>query len=148
MAGPSFPDSAQQELITADNPRSTIRISDLELVGTIAHKDVLAMTRHVHERTMLWVAGDNKASLSWATKGSATSDRARAYLLRLNALHQRAHRYVARHHVIAGTANFMADDASRLWHLSDAELLTHFNYTYPQSTSWELQRPSAPILPL
>ena len=124
-----FPDAVQQALVTAEHPLGTLSISDLELVGTIAHKDVLAMARHVHERT-LWVAGDNKASLSWETKGSATSDRARAYLLRLNALHQRAHRYVSRHHFIAGTSNSKADDASRLWHLSDSELLTHFKFKY------------------
>ena len=140
-----FPAAVQQELITAEHPHGTISISDLELVGTIAHKDVLASTRHVHEHT-LWVAGDNKALLSWATKGSATSDRARAYLLRLNALHQRAHCYVVRHHFIAGTDNSMADDASRLWHLNDSELLTHFNSTYPQSTSWELRQLGAHML--
>ena len=140
-----FPTLIQEELITADHPTGTLSISDLELVGTIAHKDVLAQARHVHERTM-WVAGDNKASLSWATKGSATSDRARAYLLRLNALHQRAHRYVARHHYIAGAANSMADDASRLWDLDDAALLTHFTSTYPQCTSWTLHHPTPTML--
>ncbi|KAI2493227.1 hypothetical protein MHU86_21301 [Fragilaria crotonensis] len=140
-----FPASVQSSLITADHPHGTLSISDLELVGTIAHKDVLAQARHVHERT-IWIAGDNKASLSWATKGSATSDRARAYLLRLNALHQRAHRYVSRHHYIAGTANSMADDASRLWHLSDSDLLTHFDSAYPQCTSWTLHHPTPTML--
>ena len=32
----------------------------------------------------------------------------------------------------------MADDASRLRHLSDDALLTHFNSTYHQATSWQL----------
>jgi hypothetical protein len=32
----------------------------------------------------------------------------------------------------------MADDASRLFSLSDAALLTHFNTTYPQSTSSQM----------
>ena len=81
----------------------------------------------------IWLAGDNKASLSWATKGSSTSTAARAYLLRLNALHQRRHRYVPLHDYIAGKANATADNASRRWDLSDAALLT-----YPQTTSWRL----------
>jgi hypothetical protein len=34
----------------------------------------------------------------------------------------------------------MADDASRLWHLDDAALLTHFNLTYPQTPSWRICR--------
>ena len=134
-----FPPAVQADLVTAHHRGGSLSISDLELAGTIAHKDVLATARHVQERT-LWLAGDNRASLSWATKGSSTSSSARAYLLRLNALHQRAHRYVARHHFIPGVFNSMADDASRLWHLNDHALLTHFNSTYPQPTSWQLHR--------
>jgi hypothetical protein len=125
-------------LVTSDNPRGTISISDLELLATIAHKDVIAQRRAVSKRT-LWLASDNKAAVAWATKGSSTTASARAYLLRLNALHQRTHRYVARHHYIPGPVNSMADDASRLWHLTDSALLTHFNSRYPQHTSWELQ---------
>ena len=32
----------------------------------------------------------------------------------------------------------MADDASRLWNLSDKELIAHFNLTYPLVRSWKL----------
>ena len=130
-----FPVTIQRDLITAEHRQGTISISDLELAGIIAHQGLLAHHRHVHERT-LWISGDNRASLAWATKGSSTSTSVRAYLLRLSALHQRQHRYVARHHYIPGPVNAMADDTSRLWHLSDAELLTHFNLHYPQRTSW------------
>ena len=35
----------------------------------------------------------------------------------------------------------MADDASRLWNLSDNEFLTYFNSTYPQHISWTLCPP-------
>ena len=132
-----FPTAVQRDLVTADHREGTISISDLELTGLIAHRGVLAHHRHVHERTM-WIAGDNRAALSWANKGSSTSTSARSYLLRLSALHQRQHRYVARHHYIPGPVNAMADDASRLWHLSDDALLTHFNLTYPQSASWTM----------
>lgn len=68
------------------------------------------------------------------------------YLLRLNALLQRAHRCVARPHHIEGSANAMADDASRQWHLNDSELLTHFNLTYPQCTAWVVHHPTASML--
>ncbi len=132
-----FPDHITRALVTSSNPSGTLSISDLELTGVIAHKDVLAHHRDVAERTM-WLASDNRAAVSWATKGAATSTAARAYLLRFNAFHQRAHRYVARHHYIPGMLNSMADDASRLWSLSDAELLTHFNTTYPQANSWQM----------
>ena len=31
----------------------------------------------------------------------------------------------------------MADDCSRLWHLTDEQLLTHFDSHYPQSLPWQ-----------
>jgi hypothetical protein len=47
---------------------------------------------------------------------------------------------------IAGPANSMADDASRLWNLSDAQLLLHFQQTYPQSQPWQLRTLRPPTL--
>ena len=82
-----FEPHISRALLMADNPRGTITISDLELTGMIAHKDVLGTTHDVRERT-LWLASDNRAAVSWSTKGSSTSVAARAYLLCLNALHQ------------------------------------------------------------
>jgi hypothetical protein len=32
----------------------------------------------------------------------------------------------------------MADDCSRLWHLSDSQLLAYFNCKYPQPQPWQL----------
>ena len=133
----NFPQRVRTALVTYENPTSALSISDLELTALLAHKDVLAQHQPVAERT-LWMATDNRAALSWSTKGSATATSARAYLLRLNSLHQRQHRYVATHNHIAGKANTMADDASRLWHLSDTAFLTHFNRVYPQVSRWTL----------
>ena len=132
-----FSARVQRLLVSFDNPAGVLSISDLELAALIAHKDVLAQQHPVAERT-LWMATDNMAALAWSSKGSATATSARAYLLRLNSLHQRQHRYVATHNHIAGTANSMADDASRLWELDDSALLTHFDCTYPQAFPWEL----------
>ena len=131
----SSPNHIVKKLITADHRGGTVSISDLELAGIIAHKDAVA---HAREHT-LWIASDNRAAVLWSTKGSSTSNTARAYLLQeFNALHQRQHRFVARHHYIPGAVNAMADDASRLWHLTDAQLLSHFRHTYPQATSWRM----------
>ena len=132
-----FPPAISDSLVTSDNRNGTITISDLELAGMIAHKDILVHARDVTERT-IWVASDNRAAVAWSGKGSATSIAARAHLLRYNAIHQRHHRYVARHHYMPGPVNVMADDASRLWNLSDDDLLTHFNASYPQAASWQM----------
>ena len=132
-----FPATIRSTLVTSECREGSLSISDLELAATIAHKAVLASQRHVHERTV-WLHSDNRAAVAWAAKGSSTSSTARAYLLRLNSLLQRAHRYHARHHFIPGSLNSMADDASRLWHLDDTSLLTHFDSHYPQTTSWRI----------
>ena len=128
-----FPEHISADLVTSENPQGKISISDLELTGVIAHKDVLAATREVWERTM-WIASDNQAAVAWAAKGSATSVAARSYLLRINALYQRAHGYVSRHHYIPGPVNAMADDASRRWDLSDQALVSHFNSLLPRTS--------------
>ena len=33
----------------------------------------------------------------------------------------------------------MADDASRLWHLTESQLLTHFDSRFPQNKPWQMQ---------
>ena len=132
-------DCIQAQLTTAENRSGSLSISDLELAGTLAHKHVLAIALPSIAERPIWLTGDNRASLAWATKGSSTSTAARAYLLRLNALHQRHYRYVPQHSFIAGKANVMADDASRRWDLTDSALIAHFNSLYPQNTSWTMQ---------
>jgi hypothetical protein len=132
-----FPPPVGQALVTASNPRGAVSISDLELTAMLAHKDMLARHADIRERT-IWMVTDNRAALSWSDKGASTSIAARSYLLRYNALHQRQHRYVAVHNHIAGVANVMADDASRLWSLTDAALLAHFESRYPQASPWQL----------
>lgn len=133
-----FPPHVASALITAANPTGHLSISDLELAGIIAHRAIVAQARDVAERT-IWVNADNRAAVSWTTKGSSTSAAARAHLLRFAALHQRAHRYVVRTHYLPGPVNVMADDASRRWDLDDAALLTFFNTRYPQVQSWQMQ---------
>ena len=81
---------------------------------------------------------DNIAKMYWSLKGSAASKSATAYLLRIQALHQRHHRYVTLRDYLLGKQNNMADDASRLTHMDDRTFLTHFNSVYPQTKSWQL----------
>jgi hypothetical protein len=61
------------------------------------------------------------------------------------AIHQRFHRYINLKDYLQGKRNTMADDASRLLTLSDSELLTYFNSTYPQSKPWVLWTPRKPF---
>ena len=54
-----FPLHVSSALLTSDNPRGTVTISDLELAGMIAHKDMLASHRDVAERT-IWLASGRR----------------------------------------------------------------------------------------
>jgi hypothetical protein len=127
----------QQSLVSFANPMGTISNSDLELAGTIAQHDVVVQALDAREKTV-YTLSDNTPAAAWQSKGSTTTTGPAAYLLRLQALHQRQHRYVSRVSHIPGVANAMADDCSRLWSLTNDALLAHFNLHYPQDTPWQL----------
>ena len=132
-----FPEDIVQALVSFDNPRGSINNSELELAGHVAHSDVLARERDLLERTIA-TGTDNTASHGWSTKGASSSAGPSAYLLRLQAMHQRVFRYQQRTFYLPGDANGMADDCSRLWHLSDDELVSYFDAHYPQPRPWRL----------
>ena len=130
-----WPSDIINSLVTDSNPNGTITNSDLELAGGLLHLEALCQHFDVRERTVL-SRTDNLATLFWQRKGSATTANAPAHLLRLFGIHQRYHRYVPRHDYISGASNPMADDASRLFHLSDTNFLSHFNSTFSQVPSF------------
>jgi hypothetical protein len=133
-----FPAHIQRRLVSWKNPSGDITNSDLELAGTIGHQDVLAHEVNIAEANTA-TGTDNTPALYWQTKGSTTTTKAAGYLLRLSALHQRHHRYLSSFFHIPGVRNCMADDCSRLWHLTDTELLVYFNAKYPQSEPWQMR---------
>jgi hypothetical protein len=132
-----FPSEIQARLVSDKNPRGDITNSDLELAGTIGHQDILVQNRDCRDRTISTLS-DNIPAVAWQRKGSTTTTGAAAYLLRLNSLHQRHYRYLAQADYIPGPSNVMADDCSRLWHLSDSQLLHYFNSKYPQKRPWQI----------
>lgn len=135
-----FPQWVRDDLVSFKNPHGTITNSDLELAGLLVHQDVLAQTVNVAGRTLAPL-GDNTPTTAWSHKKSTTTTGPPAYLLRLNSIHQRHFRYNSYASYLPGSANGMADDPSRLWHLSDSHLLTHFESSYPQALPWQLATP-------
>jgi hypothetical protein len=133
----AFPESVRQQLLTETNPEGTLTNNTLELTGAIGQHDVIASQLDVRELTLHNVH-DNSAALYWSRKGSVSTSGPEAYLLRLQALHQREHGYIPLHDFLPGFLNRMADDASRLLHRNDADLLTHFNTHFPQPNGWRL----------
>ena len=133
-----FPSQVQDRVVSWDNPRGTITNSDLELAGTIAHLEVLTSHCPSLAGETVQTFSDNTPAVYWQQKGSTTTGKAAAYLLQTSAFHQRQHRYNVRHDHLPGDWNRMADDASRLFNLSDSELTQHFVSAYPQSAGWTL----------
>jgi hypothetical protein len=120
-------------------------MADFELAATLLQQEAFVSLADVRERTT-HTCSDNTPSIAWQQRGSVTTNSAPAYLLRLQALHQRHHRYHPTFSHIAGVANGMADDCSRLWHLTDTQLLDYFNSTYPQKQLWRMWTPSPGML--
>lgn len=132
-----FPPSVSSRLSTFENPRGPITNTDLELAGSVLQSVAAAHCFDIRERTNLQKT-DNLGTLYWQRKGSITSAKVASTLLRYQALHQRYHRTVTQHDYIPGPINQLADDASRLQHLSDDDFLHHFDSNYPQKHSWRL----------
>lgn len=140
-----FPSDIAARLRTMSNEHGDLNNSEFELVGAYLHDDAAAQCFDIRERTIK-SSTDNLATLYWTRRGSVTTTSPTATVLRQHALHQRFHRYVSVRDYIPGPENTMADDASRLFHLSDDAFLTYFNSTYPQALPWHLYHPSLPML--
>ena len=140
-----FPPDVVKSLVSFKNPHGTVTNSDLELAGSILHHEAAVQCFDVRERTTK-SSTDNTPTLFWQRKGSTTTTTAPAYLLRVQAIHRRFHSYASLHDFLAGDQNSMADDASRLLHLSDLQFLTYFNYHYPQHQSWQMWTPTPSML--
>ena len=141
----TFPSDISARLCTHDNPRGDLNNSELELAGAYLHQDVAAQCFDVRERTIK-SSTDNLATLYWSRRGSVTTTSPTATLLRQAAMHQRFHRFISLKDYVPGRDNLLADDASRLSHLSDSAFLSHFNATYPQKRPWLLYHPSSEML--
>jgi hypothetical protein len=132
-----FPATVTESVVSLENPTGLLTNSDLELAAYVAAHDILAEAYDVRESTV-YALSDNTPTLSWAKRGSVSTDSVRAYLLRLHALHQRKHRYLSQQSHIPGKDNALADLLSRQWHLTDSDLISLFNSSYPQKQPWRL----------
>ncbi|KAL7576529.1 hypothetical protein ACA910_018027 [Epithemia clementina (nom. ined.)] len=132
-----FAPSVQNNLVSQSHPTGTVTNSDLELAGTIAHAAVLADHLDLRECTLA-ICSDNTPTIAWQGKGSVTTPGPASYLLRLAALHQRAHRYVLQHSHLPGPANTLADIASRRFDLTPDQLLSHLDHIAPHSQPWSM----------
>jgi hypothetical protein len=81
---------------------------------------------------------DNTPVVLRVRKGAVATAGAAAGLYWFASNHQQIHSYCHRAQYLMGDSNCMADNASRLQHLSDTAFLSLFNQRYPQQQPWEL----------
>ena len=135
----AFPHAISANLVSHDNPSGSITNGNLKPCGDLCHHDVIAQHVDVTERTINTLS-DNVATVFWLRKGSTTTTSPPAYLLRLQAFHQRFYHHTPRHDCIPGDSNVMADKASRSWDLTDSQLVDFFTRAHPQTAPWRLCR--------
>ena len=140
-----WPQHITNRLITDDNPRGTITNSDLELAGGLLHLDALTNCFDIRERTIL-SKGDNLSTTFWERKGSTTSHKPPAYLLRLFGIHQRLHRYIPRFDYLSGPSNHIADALSRQFDKPWSHLIASLSSYFPQQLGCQRWTPSKPIV--
>ena len=103
-------------------PGGGITNSDLDLAGGIFQHFCAADSYDVRDHTVL-SRTENSADMWWMRKGSATCTSPPAHHLRLQAVHQRHHRYFPRHDFVSGVDNNISDVPYLLSALSDNQLL-------------------------
>ena len=126
-----FPSKVQDMLVSADNPTGTITNSDLEHTGMLAQVSTIAAHHPVKCATMATFV-DNAPAESRVLKKAVAAEGASAKQHMFAAEHQREHHHCHVAQCIPGEANVMADDASRLQHLTDSEFLSHLSSQCPQ----------------
>ena len=132
-----FPEDIQRNLVSFENPQGTITNSDLEQAGQLAQVSLIAERADVSYCT-IGTGSDNTPSISRMNKGAVSSDGVAAQLCNYSGRHQRENRYCHFSFFLPGDRNGMADDASRLQHLTDSEFLAHLEQAYPQGKPWQL----------
>ena len=132
-----YPEDVKRRLVSSDNLSGDVTNSDFEQAGRQAQLCVMADNFDLAYCT-IENGTDNTPALSRGDKGAVSSDGPDSLLCNEACEHQRLHRYCAVGFFIPGEANVMADDSSRLFHLSDTAFLAHFEQRYPQSKPWQL----------
>jgi hypothetical protein len=115
----AFPLEVQRRLVSFDNPAGTNTNSNLEMAASVAQHDVLTSNVDAREATVHNFS-DNTPTVFWQRKDAVSNYDPNAQLLRVQALHQRKHRYVPTYNYLPGPANLMAESAA-----NDGVSLTH-----------------------
>jgi hypothetical protein len=134
-----FPKDIQSQLVSKAIPSGRVTNSNLEQAGLLAQVAVISHYQDVACATIV-NRSDNTPAVSPITKGAVTSDGPAAQLCNYACAHQHQHCYCHVPHFLPGDASVVANDASRLQHLTNSAFLAHFQQEYPQPEPWRLLR--------
>jgi hypothetical protein len=133
-----FPEDIQERiLVLLNDPTSELTNSNLEQAGVLAQADMANMIYDLWNWTLA-TFNDNMAAVSHNRKGVVTSNQAGAYLCQMSSLHCRHHRYCHEVLHMSREAQEMANMLSRHHDLTDEQLLTLFDFCFPQDKSWHM----------
>ena len=121
-----------ESLVSSTNPQGTITNSDLELSALVLQDSTLLDTVSISRMTAPHSGSDNTPNVSWSTREAPMINLVVAELLRICVLHSRKFFLNPSVFYHPGKENCMADDASRLFYLSDTDFLTHMSVVHPQ----------------
>ena len=142
-----WPPEIQKQLVSSNNRKGKISISDLEMAGVLLAWMVLEQISPVNlTHAHIGIFCDNTPAVAWATKLASSKSVVGGHLCRALALRQHVHRASPILTVsIAGIKNDMADVASRAAKQTATNTQPHtflsmFNkkFPLPQSNSWHL----------
>jgi len=128
-----FTPTTREMFITWDNPTIDLTIKDGELAAQVLQLAILS-TFIQHLDHLLNGVG-NISSRTWVRRISVSHPGASRPLLRYVAWLRRRYTFVSSLSYYPGVLNIMADAASRLFHLSGAALLAHFDSRCPYPLS-------------
>jgi hypothetical protein len=134
-----FPAHIRHRLVSSINPTGDVSNSDLELAGYLLGHTVLQTCSD--QPTTVLCATDNTPTQAWVTRGSPTSNQAKAFLLHTLRRVCHAHNLSMVACFTPGWSNSLADFCSRSWHLSDDQLLAAVNCRFPVQPFWTLAHP-------
>jgi hypothetical protein len=139
----SFPNTYTKCLCTITNPSGKLCNSDFELAAAILGQTTLLHNTDPLPYTHTLLGTDNSVTQAWIKNGSVSTTAAPAHLLRQLALTSRHHDACITATHVAGDSNLIADLLSRSFHLSDSQLLTLVQHTWPVKPRWKLVTPLA-----
>ena len=132
-----WPQEIIGKLVTDKNSFGTISNLDLKLAGGFLHLKAISQTFDVREWTLLSNT-NNLNRLFGQHKGSATTDKVPACLLRLCRIHQRFHQYVARYDYLSGPSNPVAEALLQDFNKTWKSIILSLSYHLPQKFGYEL----------